>query len=88
MRRRDFITLGGAAIAWPLAVTRGQEAGRTARIGVIIPRSAPAAARYVAALKDGLQQLGYIEGQTLIIDWHFADGQEAKLFSVSFDDSI
>jgi putative tryptophan/tyrosine transport system substrate-binding protein len=83
MRRRDFITLGGAAIAWPLAVTRAQEAGRTARIGVIIPRSAPAAARYVAALKDGLQQLGYIEGQTLIIDWHFADGNYDRLPAIA-----
>jgi putative ABC transport system substrate-binding protein len=83
MRRRDFITLGGAAIAWPLAVTRGQEAGRTARIGVIIPRSAPAAARYMAALKDGLQQLGYIEGRTLIIDWHFADGNYDRLPAIA-----
>jgi putative tryptophan/tyrosine transport system substrate-binding protein len=83
MRRRDFITLGGAAIAWPLAVTRAQEAGRTARIGVIIPRSAPAAARYMAALKDGLQQLGYIEGRTLIIDWHFADGNYDRLPAIA-----
>jgi hypothetical protein len=37
----------------------------------------------VAALKDGLRQLGYIEGQTVIIDWYFADGDYSRLPAVA-----
>jgi putative ABC transport system substrate-binding protein len=68
MKRRDFITLiGGAAtlpIAWPLAA-RAQDAGRTYRIGFLLPsnRETPA----VAALFDELRLNGFIEGQNLIV---------------------
>ena len=80
VRRREFITLlGGAAAAWPLSAS----AREIPRIGVIIPRPAAAAVDFVAALKDGLRQLGYIEGQTLIIDWYFADGNFDRLPAVA-----
>jgi putative tryptophan/tyrosine transport system substrate-binding protein len=65
MRRRDFITLIGGAAAWP-ALARGQEAGRTYRLGCLFasPRDAP----HYVALFDELQRLGFIEGQNLVID--------------------
>jgi putative ABC transport system substrate-binding protein len=68
MRRREFVTLvGGAAVAWPLAA-RGQEPGRTYRLGVlaISPRSMP----YFDAMFDELRRLGFAEGQNLILEWH------------------
>jgi putative tryptophan/tyrosine transport system substrate-binding protein len=82
MRRREFITLLGATATWPLTA-RAQVTGQIARIGVIIPRSAAAAVDYVAALKDGLQQLGYIEGRTLIVDWYFAHGNYDRLPAIA-----
>jgi ABC-type uncharacterized transport system substrate-binding protein len=83
MKRREFITLlGGAAAAWPRA-GRAQEGRPIARIGVIIPRSAAAAVDYVAALKDGLQRLGHIEGRTLIVDWYFAHGNYERLPAIA-----
>ena len=66
LRRRKIIALlGGAMLAWPLAV-RGQERGRTYRIGALspVPRDAPP----LIALYDELSWLGFVEGQNLQID--------------------
>ena len=58
---RDFITLlGGAAAVWPLAA-RAQEAGRTYRLGFLIPSSSQTPA--TLALFDELRLNGFIEGQ-------------------------
>lgn len=65
MRRREFVTLMGAAASWPLAA-RAQDADRTYRIGFINPnpsRDAPV----VGALFDELRINGFIEGQNLTV---------------------
>ena len=65
MKRRDFIALlGGAAVAWPLAA-RAQEAGRTYRLGFLLPtaRQAP----QVEAFFDELQLNGFVEGKNLVV---------------------
>ena len=66
MRRREFIGLAGASVAWPVAA-RAQEPRRTYRIGGIsgVPRNSPA----LVAMFDELRRLGFIEGQNLTIDW-------------------
>ena len=72
LRRRDFITLlGGAAAAWPLAA-RAQQAGRTYRLGFLIPSSSQT--RATLALFDELRLNGFIEGQNLTVN---RDGFEA-----------
>jgi putative ABC transport system substrate-binding protein len=66
MRRREFITLlGGAAAAWPV-VTHAQQ-GAMMRVGVVTiqPRTAPP----YAAFDQRLRELGYVEGQNLILDF-------------------
>lgn len=68
MRRRDFITLiGGAVAAWPLAA-HAQEPGRIYRLGNlhVFPRQAP----WYVALFDELRRHGFIEGQNLSVDEH------------------
>jgi putative tryptophan/tyrosine transport system substrate-binding protein len=65
MRRREFITLlGGTAVAWPLGAG-AQDAGRTYRIGFLLPstRDSPA----VVALFDQLRLNGFVEGQNLVV---------------------
>src|SRR6187549_908445 len=76
MTRREFITLlGGAAAAWPIAA-RGQQAERLRRVGVLmgIANDAEGKAR-VAALRDGLTDLGWIEGRNIEVEYRWAAGQ-------------
>ena len=75
MRRREFITLLGAAVAWPLA-TRAQQPGKVPRIGYLSPtRIRPRD----EAFRQRLQELGYVEGQTIVIEYRFADGKFDRL---------
>jgi hypothetical protein len=71
MRRREFIGfLGGAAVAWPLAA-RAQQPERMRRVGALAagPADAPDVQVRLAAFKQGLQQLGWIEGRNLRIEY-------------------
>jgi putative ABC transport system substrate-binding protein len=73
MKRRDFITLlGGAAATWPLAA-RAQRAESIRRIGVLmgIPETDLSSPAFVAALRRGLQQRGWTEGQNIQIDYRW-----------------
>jgi len=66
MRRREFITLlGGAAVGWPLAA-RAQQPERMRRIGVLMNLTSddPEAPGRVAALAQGLGELGWTIGRT------------------------
>jgi putative ABC transport system substrate-binding protein len=77
MRRRDFIALfGGAAAAWPLAA-RAQQAERTRRIGMLTqyPEGDPTAVRNLAAFRQKLRQLGWVEGYNLAIEYRWGAGQ-------------
>ena len=68
--RRDFITLlGGAAAAWPLAA-RAQQPDRVRRIGVLMgyPENDSEAQAYIAAFRDGLRKLGWMEDRNIRID--------------------
>src|SRR5215831_10225445 len=73
MRRREFISLlGGAAAAWPLAVS-AQQAERMRRLAALLQLTEDnvEAQRWVAALRDGLQELGWVEGRNLRIDYRW-----------------
>ena len=66
LKRRDFITLLGAAAAWPLAAG-AQQPPKSFRIGIttIQPRTSPP----YAAFDDRLRELGYVDGQNLTVDF-------------------
>ena len=77
MNRRHVITLlGVAAAAWPLAA-RAQPAGKLARVGYLTLASGPTPA--IKGFAHGLQQLGYIEGQNLVLIYRFAEGRTDRL---------
>jgi putative ABC transport system substrate-binding protein len=76
MRRREFIALlGGAMAGWPRA-TRAQQAPKVPRIGFLIPggsKPPDAALKTVRGFLRGLQDLGYRDGQNIVIDRRFAE---------------
>jgi putative tryptophan/tyrosine transport system substrate-binding protein len=81
MKRREFVTLiGGAAVAWPLAA-RAQQPERMRRIAVLMDLAAddPEAQTYVAALQQGLQEVGWTVGRNVRIDVRWSAGDAARL---------
>src|SRR5215217_1111326 len=92
MRRREFLaSFAAVTSAWPLAA-RAQEPGRTFRIGMAEPVSAELNAAYLAAFRQELKRLGYVEGRNLVIEHRSADGDAsrfpallAELIALNFD---
>ncbi len=85
MRRREFVALlGSAAMAWPLAARAQQPTGMR-RVGILMNGTATGEApqSYVAALVQGLRQLGWIEGQNLRIDvrWNAGDAELSRIYA-------
>jgi putative tryptophan/tyrosine transport system substrate-binding protein len=84
VKRRNFITLIGGATAWPLAA-RAQQAERMRRIGVLMAyaESDPAAQAWVAAFREELLKLGWVEGRNIRIDtrWATADVELIQRFA-------
>ncbi len=78
MKRRDFITLlGAAAAAWPRTV-RAQQSSQVRRVGVLMSSAAgdPDAQLRVAAFEDGLRDLGWIKGRNLRLEYRWADNAD------------
>jgi putative ABC transport system substrate-binding protein len=84
MKRREFITLlGGVAAALPLG-TKAQQAVKPPRVGYLAPGSASGG--LVArdqAFREGLRDLGYVDGKNIIIEARYAEGQFGRLPSLA-----
>ena len=78
MKRREFITLLSAAATWPLAVRAQQQSERMRRIGVLETVSVTLNAANYDALRQGLRELGYVEGRNLVIEYRSADGRAGR----------
>ena len=84
MRRRDFISLlGTTAAAWPFAA-RAQQPTMPA-IGFLDSRSPEAVVSRLRALRQGLQESGYIEGENVAIVYRYAENQLERLSDLARD---
>jgi putative tryptophan/tyrosine transport system substrate-binding protein len=79
MRRREFLRLViGAAVAWPLAV-RAQQPGKIPQIGYLGVSSPSMEPHYVEAFQQKLRDLGHVNGENIVIEYRWAEGQDDRL---------
>jgi putative tryptophan/tyrosine transport system substrate-binding protein len=83
VRRREFISLVGGAVAWPLAARAQQPAIPV--VGFLQSGSPDATAHTRAAFLGGLREAGYVEGQNIDIVYRYADGQYERLPALAAD---
>jgi hypothetical protein len=84
MNRREVIALlGGAAAGWPLSALAQQPAMPV--VGIVSSRSIEISARNAAAFRKGLNETGYVEGQNVMVEYHWLEGQYDRMPSLMAD---
>jgi putative tryptophan/tyrosine transport system substrate-binding protein len=80
MRRREFMTLVGAAAVWPFVAYAQQRAIPV--VGLFIPSESATAKPRVEAFVQRLHELGWIEGRTLAIEYRWAEGRTERFAEI------
>src|SRR5437762_9938715 len=83
LKRRDFITLLGGAVAWPLAARAQQPAMPV--VGYLDSRSPEAVADRLRGFRQGLKESGYIENENVAIAYRWAENQPDRLQELATD---
>src|SRR6202048_4548625 len=79
MRRREFIAgLSGAAAVWPLAA-RAQQPAQIPHVGCIFPGASAGNPTELAGFKEGLRELGYVEGRNIVVEYRFGENNAGPL---------
>jgi putative ABC transport system substrate-binding protein len=80
MRRREFITVAGAAIGWPLAA-RAQQARKEPLVGALMPfeKGDEEGERRQSAFQNGLEQFGWRNGQNIRIEYRWAGSNRERI---------
>ena len=73
-RRKLIVALGASALAAPFRI-RAQPVKKSVVVGILATEDQLSARTVAAAFKQGLQELGYVEGKNLTLQWRFADGK-------------
>ena len=76
LKRREFIAVVGSAAAWPFVA---DAAASRPRVGVLTLASPRDEGGRIAAFVAGMRELGYVPGQTLNIDYRYAEGDNERL---------
>ena len=84
LKRREFIALlGGAAVAWPFAARAQQPAMPV--VGFLRSASLADATHLVDAFRQGLQEIGYVEGQNVVVEYRAAENDPDRLIALATD---
>ena len=86
MRRREFLGALGGAAAWPLAAY-AQQPAKVPRIG-FLHFGSPGPSPEIDAFRQGLRNLGYVEGTNIHIEYRFASGRVERLPELAAELSI
>jgi putative tryptophan/tyrosine transport system substrate-binding protein len=81
MRRREFFTLIGAAVVWPLAAHA--QTAKLPTIGFLGASTSSAFSQWTAAFVERLRELGWIEGRTVTIEYRWADGRAERFGEIA-----
>jgi putative ABC transport system substrate-binding protein len=84
MQRRSFLTSLSAATAWPMAA-RAQQPAKMPVIGYLNSRGPGEDAHLLAAFRQGLKEVGFTEGQNVVIEYRFAQNQYDRLPALAAD---
>jgi putative ABC transport system substrate-binding protein len=79
VRRREFIAVVCGAIAYPMGVRAQQQAGKVPRIGYLGVTSPSDRPPLLDAFRQGLRELGWVEGQNIVIDYRYAEDRVDRL---------
>ena len=83
MQRREFITLlGGAAVAWPLAVG-AQQPDKLPTVGFLVPNTRSAATEWIDAFVLRMRELGWVEGRTVAIEYRWVEGRSERFAEIA-----
>jgi putative tryptophan/tyrosine transport system substrate-binding protein len=77
MIRRDLLALVGSGVAWPLAA-RAQQPAKIPHLGVLL-YSTPQTDPQMEFVRNGLRDLGYVEGRNLVVTYRYAEGKSERL---------
>src|SRR5262245_10582827 len=83
-RRRFLLTSLAGALAEPLA-GHAEQATKTHRIGMLGPSDAGTGTPYVDAFRQGMRELGWVEGKSFVIEYRWADGRPERLPTLAAD---
>jgi putative ABC transport system substrate-binding protein len=84
MRRRDFLSVLGAAAAWPVT-THSQPFGKVPRIGFLGLASPSTFVSRLEAFRLGLRDFGYVEGTSITIEYRWSEGRYERLPELAAD---
>src|SRR5262252_4979274 len=78
MKRREFITLLGGAASWPLAAS-AQTQPKIPRVGCVFVTTPTMNKHLVEVFRQALRELGYVEGQTIVLELRWAEGRLERI---------